>query len=549
MKKKWWHQMIGYQIYPRSFQDTNHDGIGDLPGVIMHLDDLKELGVNTLWLCPVYESPMLDSGYDISGYDAIDPVFGTMGDMEQLIREAGARGIRVIMDLVVNHTSSEHPWFQQALRDPEGEYGKYYIIREGKDGQPPNNWMSFFGGSAWERIGDTELYYLHLFTKWQPDLNWENKRLRREIYDMINRWLDRGIAGFRIDSINHLKKDFSGRNTGDDIYSCFTNVDGIGELLKELRDETYGPRGAFAIGEVNGIRPDQLEEYIGEDGYFSTMFDFTCMRYRIRSPEWSGRRTEMINACRTELFESQRLAQGKALLCNVMENHDTPRLAERFYLEKYVGFHTKSMLGCMNFFLAGIVFLYQGQAIGMTDYPKERLEEFCDYATFNLYEAYLDQGMSGQEALSRINAESREHSRTPMQWDGGTYGGFSDVEPWFAVNPNCREINFQAQKEDGQSLYSFYQEMIALRRREDLQDIFIYGETIPCCEGQDGIVAYERRLAGSQVLVACNTNPEAAEISWGREFEDVLLTNYRGEPVQVNDGKIHLNPVQVLILR
>lgn len=545
MKKQWWNQIIGYQIYPRSFQDTNHDGVGDLPGITAHLDDLEDLGINTLWLCPVNQSPMLDSGYDVSDYDAVDPVFGSKEDLKLLIDEAGKRGIRVLMDLVVNHTSSEHPWFRKALEDPEGAYGKYYIIRKGSNGQPPNKWQSFFGGSAWEQIENTEYYYLHLFTKGQPDLNWENPELRQEIYEMINRWLDMGIAGFRIDAINHIKKDFSpaGENAG---FAAFTNVEGIGEMLTELRDKTYGARDAFSVGEVNDmdIRPDQLEEYIGEDGYFSSMFDFAATRYRIQSSEWKGKRTEMMNALRKAMFESQKRAQGKALLCNVMENHDTARVAERFYEPQYIGFHSKSMLGCINFFMGGIVFLYQGQAIGMMDYKKDRIEQFRDFATFTMYEESKKEGIPEAEALAKINAESREHARTPMQWNDGIYGGFSDVTPWFDVNPNYREINFESQKHDENSLYSFYKKMIALRKRADLNELFIYGETVPCRLELDGVIAYERRLSDKSVWVFCNTNPEAVFVSDGPEIHEILLSNYQDTDSKDN---LQLKPFQILI--
>lgn len=551
LEKKWWHSIIGYQIYPRSFQDTDGDGNGDLQGIILHLDDLKELGVNALWLCPVTKSPMLDSGYDVADYDEIDPMFGTMEDMKRLIDEAKKRGIHVIMDLVVNHTSSEHPWFLQALKEPEGKYGKYYVIRRGHDGQPPNGWQSFFGGSAWEPVGDSGYYYLHLFTKYQPDLNWENPRLRQEIYDMINRWLDKGIDGFRIDSINHLKKDFSASREaeGTDSFSSFTNVEGIGAFLGEMRDRTYGPRDAFTIGEVNGIRPEQMEEYIGENGYFSTMFDFTCMRYRIQSPFWRGNQAGMVNACRKELFDSQALAAGRALFCNVMENHDTPRLAGRFCTPEQIGFYSKSALGAINFFLAGIPFLYQGQAIGMEDFPKQEIGQFRDFATFNLYQEYQNQGMTEKEALEKLNAESREHARTPMQWSDEKNAGFTDAEPWFDINPGFHKINLAAQKKDAGSLYAFYKRMIALRRRADLEELFIYGETVPVYEEQDGVIAYERRMGDEKVLVLCNISGSAVTLTLTEKISKVLLDNYHTGQKTLPEMAVRMEPFQVLVLR
>lgn len=546
MKKQWWHELIGYQIYPRSFQDTDGDGNGDLRGILRHLDDIQELGVNALWICPVTKSPMLDSGYDTADYDQIDPMFGTMEDMKALLAGAKSRGIHVIMDLVVNHSSSEHPWFLEALKNPEGEYGKYYIIRRGHDGQPPNGWRSFFGGSAWEPVGDSGYYYLHLFTKYQPDLNWENPRLRQEIYGMINRWMDMGVEGFRIDSINHLKKDFS--RSGED---GFTNVEGIGELLRELRDNTYGPRGGFTIGEVNGIRPEQMEEYIGEGGYFSTMFDFTCMRYRLQSPCWQGRQEEMVDACRKELFDSQRRAAGRALLCNVMENHDTPRLGGRFCPPEEISPRSKAALGTMNFFLAGIPFIYQGQAIGMEDYPKEDISQFRDFATFNLYREYQQDGATAAEALARLNADSREHARTPMQWDGGVNGGFTDGEPWFDVNPNCVRINLEAQRTDPASLFSYYRKMVALRKREDLRELFIYGETVPVFEECGGVIAYERRWEGTRVLVACNISGRPVSLPQPVSGLEVLLDNIQETPEKTapQDGNLELQPYEALVCR
>ncbi len=526
MEKKWWHSAIGYQVYPKSFQDTNHDGIGDLPGITAHLDDLVRLGINVLWLCPVNRSPMMDGGYDISDYDAIDPSFGTMEDFEELVREAGKRGIRILMDVVVNHTSTEHPWFQKALEDPEGAYGDYYVIRRGKNGGPPNGWRSFFGGSAWERIGDTEHYYLHLFTVGQPDLNWENPRVREEIYAMLNRWLDKGIGGFRMDSINHLKKNFQDNGQGKDPFSYCTNVEGIGEFLQEMKDRTYGPRDAFVIGEVNGTRPDQLEEYIGENGYFSTMFDFTCMRYRIGTSYWKGKGRQMRTACRDDMFGMQKRIWNRALPCNVMENHDTPRVVERFYPPEQVNDYSKSMLGAMNFFLGGIPFLYQGQAIGMTDYRKEEISQFRDFTTFRLYEESLEEGISPREALARLNVESREHARTPVQWDDSPWGGFSDREPWFAVNPNYREINLASQKDQADSLFSFYCRMTALRKQADLQDLWIYGETRPFWEEKEDLAAYERRLGENHVCVLCNTSPEETRILLDRPVREILLANY-----------------------
>ena len=553
MQKKWWHNAIGYQIYPKSFQDTNGDGIGDIPGIIEHLDDLEELGINMIWLCPVNKSPMADHGYDISDYDEIDPMFGTLDDMKRLIKEADKRGIRVLMDLVVNHTSSEHEWFQKALEDPDGRYGKYYIIREGKDGKEPNNWRSIFGGSAWERIGDTDKYYLHLFTRWQPDLNWENREVREEIYAMINRWLDMGLGGFRIDAISHLKKDFTYENLpadGVDGYvngfPYFRNVKGIETFLNELKKETFLPHDAFTLAEADDVAPEDLEDFIGEDGYFSSIFDFCHTRYHVNHPKWKDRPVEMINDLRDALFQKQEYVNGRGFLCNFLDNHDTSRSAERFIPREDIGYYSMSALGSVNFFFPGIVFLYQGQAAGMLDYRKKSIDEFRDPTTFNMYRGYLQEGMTEEQALEKLNVESREHARTPMQWNAQENAGFTDGTPWFAVNPNYKEINLEAEKGKEESLYHWYRKMIALRKSDEYSELFIYGSLIPVYEKTDGVIAYEREYQGRCVLVICNLKAAPQELPFGWNVKKILLSNHKD--VNIKKEKIYLRGYEVVIV-
>ena len=312
MEKKWWHKTVGYQIYPKSFQDTNGDGIGDLKGVIRHLDKIEKLGANVIWLCPVFASPMVDNGYDISDYMDIDPSFGTMEDMKELIEEAKKRGIRILMDLVVNHSSDRHAWFQAALQDPFGKYGKYYVFREGKDGKEPNNWRSIFGGSAWEKVpGYDNLYYLHIFTKEQPDLNWENPELREEIYEMILKWMDLGLGGFRLDAISHLKKNYQYTNLppdGPDEYNMafeyFNNVDGLADILCEMKERTFAPTDALTIGEYDHMGPEDVEDVIGENGSFSSVFDFCHTLDNVRNPKW-GNTVALFDDYRDQLFAAQ----------------------------------------------------------------------------------------------------------------------------------------------------------------------------------------------------------------------------------------------------
>ncbi|MBD5515084.1 MAG: alpha-glucosidase [Lachnospiraceae bacterium] len=554
MLKKWWHNTIGYQIYPKSFQDTNGDGIGDLKGITAHLDDLVDLGINVIWICPINKSPMKDHGYDISDYEEIDSIFGCKDDLRELIQEAHKRGIKILMDLVVNHTSSEHPWFQKALEEPGGEYGKYYIIQEGKDGKEPNNWRSIFGGSAWERIKDTNLYYLHLFTKWQPDLNWENPILRQRIYNMVNRWLDLGISGFRIDAISHLKKDFTYKNLPSDGvdgfvngFPYFSNVDGIGTFLRELQENTFKHYDAMTIGEVDeGLPADVLWEFIGENGYFSTIFDFCHSTLHVNSTEWKDKPVEMIDELKKRLFAKQNTVKGKGILCNYLENHDLSRIVERFIPTKEIDFYSKSMVGGINFFMPGIVFLYQGQTIGMMDYQKENIEEFEDPTTFIQYDEYLQNGMTKTEALAQINLKTREHARTPMQWNDGKYAGFSSTEPWFSVNPNYRQINYDLQKKNPDSLYAFYKKMISLRKSDEFQELFIYGEFTPIYETEPGIIGYERRLNDKRVLIINNAKSTEAILQVSGTIKKILLSNYKNTVLQ--NGIIKLHRYQLLIL-
>lgn len=351
MEKKWWHKTVGYQIYPKSFQDTNGDGIGDLKGVIRHLDKIEKLGANVIWLCPVFASPMVDNGYDISDYMDIDPSFGTMEDMKELIAEAKKRGIRILMDLVVNHSSDRHAWFQAALKDPFGKYGKYYVFREGKDGKEPNNWRSIFGGSAWEKVpGYDNLYYLHIFTKEQPDLNWENPELREEIYEMILKWMDLGLGGFRLDAISHLKKNYQYTNLppdGPDEYNMafeyFNNVDGLADILCEMKERTFAPTDALTIGEYDHMGPEDVEDVIGENGSFSSVFDFCHTLDNVRNPKW-GNTVALFDDYRDQLFAAQKIVDGRGMLCNFLENHDKTRIIDRFLMPEDQNLYSEKML-------------------------------------------------------------------------------------------------------------------------------------------------------------------------------------------------------------
>ena len=567
MKKQWWHRTVGYQIYPKSFQDTNGDGIGDLQGVIRRLDKIAALGANVIWLCPVFPSPMVDNGYDVADYMDIDPCFGSMEDMKELIAKAGEKGIRVLMDLVANHSSDQHVWFQEALKDPFGEYGKYYVFREGKAGGPPNNWRSIFGGSAWEPVpGRENLYYLHLFTKQQPDLNWENPRLREEICRIIRDWMALGLGGFRLDAVSHLKKNYDYVDLPPDgpdglclAFEEFNNVEGLSDFLMEMKEKAFGPADALTIGEYDEMKPEDVEAVIGENGSFSSVFDFSHTHLNVNFPEWEGDTVRMFNAYRDRLFEAQRVVAGRGLLCNFLENHDKDRCIDRFLAKKDQNRYSVRMLPVTNFFFPGIVFLYQGQEIGMRDYPKKSMDEYVDAPTHAEYEGLVKRGLTPQEALCRINMNSREHSRTPMQWNGGPNAGFTEGKPWFAVNPGYVSLNYEAQERDPASLLHFYRKMVSVRRRPDLEETFIYGRLLPRFQERDGILAYERRDEKNRILVIASAlgqetalSLEALDGADAVRVKEILLNNYEEPPVfeksSASQREILLRPWECLVL-
>ena len=536
MEKKWWHKTVGYQIYPKSFQDTNGDGIGDLKGVIRHLDKIEKLGANVIWLCPVFASPMVDNGYDISDYMDIDPSFGTMEDMKELIAEAKKRGIRILMDLVVNHSSDRHAWFQAALQDPFGKYGKYYVFREGKDGKEPNNWRSIFGGSAWEKVpGYDNLYYLHIFTKEQPDLNWENPELREEIYEMILKWMDLGLGGFRLDAISHLKKNYQYTNLppdGPDEYNMafeyFNNVDGLADILREMKERTFAPTDALTIGEYDHMGPEDVEDVIGENGSFSSVFDFCHTLDNVRNPKW-GNTVALFDDYRDQLFAAQKIVDGRGMLCNFLENHDKTRIIDRFLMPEDQNRYSEKMLPVTNFFLPGIVFLYQGQEIGMTNCHRNDISEYDDISTKDQYQVAIDAGCTKEEALACCYENSRDNARTPMQWSADENGGFSTHAPWLAVNPNYKEINVSEQEGRADSVLSYYKELITLRKSPEYEETFVYGNVEPVYEDTDTVFGFMRmgKENRQKILVAANYGKEAVSLPLPGTAKKLLLSNAR----------------------
>ena len=399
MKRKWWHDKVAYQIYPKSFLDTNGDGIGDLRGIISKLDYLKELGIDIIWLSPIYKSPFIDQGYDISDYYKIAEEFGTMEEFDELLAEAKKRDMYIVMDLVVNHCSSEHEYFKAALADPDGPYADYFYFVKGKDGKEPSNYRSYFGGKAWEPVPGSDKYYLHMFAKEQPDWNWENKEVRDKIYKMINWWLDKGLGGFRIDAIINIKKDTSFPSyepDGDDgLVSCVKMVeetDGVGEFLEEMKHETFEKYDAFTVGEVFNMKEDELREFVGDDGHFSSMFDFSAHELTYGEHGWYDSKKIDFKRWREILFASQKEMEGIGFKANIIENHDEPRGASRYlpdYAQNEMG---KKMLATTSILLRGIPFIYQGQEIGMTNCHRNDISEYDDISTKDKYQVAIDAG-------------------------------------------------------------------------------------------------------------------------------------------------------------
>ena len=406
--RKWWHDKVAYQIYPKSFRDTNGDGMGDLRGIISKLDYLKNLGIDIIWISPIYRSPFVDQGYDISDYYAIDPSFGTMEEFDELLAEAKKRDMYIVMDLVINHCSDQHEWFQKALKDPYGEYGDYFYFRKGKDGQPPSNTRAYFGGSTWEPVpGFEDLYYFHAFAKEQPDLNWENPKVLQELYSMVNWWLEKGLAGFRIDAIINIQKDLNfpsypadGHDGMAALARMIESVDGVGDKLQDLKKNTFAKYDAFTVAEVFNMKKDELEEFVGENGHFSTMFDFSANCLSDGPGGWYKNKSISFEDLRSTIFCSQKECMDVGFLANIIENHDEPRGSSRFLPEYAQNEMGMKMLGTVSVLLRGLPFLFQGQEIGMTNCPMTSVEEYDDINTKGEYRMALEAGVSEEEALA-----------------------------------------------------------------------------------------------------------------------------------------------------
>lgn len=555
MEKKWWHDKVAYQIYPKSFLDTNGDGIGDLRGIISKLDYLKKLGIDIIWLSPIYKSPFVDQGYDIADYYAIAEEFGTMEEFDELLAEAKKRDMHIIMDLVINHCSDKHEWFQKALADPDGAFADYFYFCKGKNGNPPSNYRSYFGGSCWEKVPGTDKYYFHMFAKEQPDLNWENPKLRQELYKMINWWLEKGLSGFRIDAIINIKKDLNfpdfAPDGKDGLASCWKmveSVDGVGELLEDLKKSTFEKYDAFTVGEVFNMKPDELPEFIGETGHFSTIFDFSAHTLTDGEHGWYDAPKLEFAKWRATIIQAQLETQKYGFKANIIENHDEPRGASRFlpsYAQTPDGI---KMLGTISLLLRGIPFIYQGQEIGMRNAKWNSMEEFDDISTKDQYHTAREAGLSDQEALEVCSRMSRDNARTPMQWTSGENGGFTKGTPWLKVNPLFKDVNVEAQEQDPDSVLNYYRKLVALRKSDELKEVFTYGEFLPEYENVDGVMAFYRKDESKCILVAANFGKDAATIKLKSEIEKVWLSNRIDGTVDCEKDSLNLRSCEVVVL-
>lgn len=552
MIKKWWHDKVAYQIYPKSFYDSNGDGIGDLPGIISKLDYLKDLGIDIIWLSPCYRSPLADQGYDISDYYDIDPIFGTMEDMDLLIAEAKKRNMYILMDLVVNHCSDEHEWFKKACEDPEGEYGNFFYLRDKKEGELPTNWRSCFGGPVWEDLPGTNKQYLHIFHKKQPDLNWENPRVREEVYKNINWWLEKGLGGFRIDAIINIKKALPFHNYEPDrndglssIQNMLAEAKGIGEFLGEMRSRTFQKYDAFSVGEVFNEKEEELPDFIGDNGYFSSMFDFNEAVFGCSQKGWYDAGTITPDDYKKCCFETQRKVKDIGFVSNIIENHDEPRGVSRYIPEGDCCPESKKMLAALNFMLRGIPFIYQGQELGMENVPFQSIDEVDDISSRDEYKVALDAGCTQEEALHAVRRFSRDNARTPMQWTKEENAGFTTGKPWLKPNPNYPFINAASQMHDPNSVRSFYKELIALRKNPAYKETVVYGSLEPVWEDRHNLMAYYRK-GDKTLLIIGNYQREMQAVTLPSPCLKVLLNNY---PDVAADGlTLQLQGYQVLIL-
>ncbi|MFQ3853975.1 alpha-glucosidase [Staphylococcus sp. 2S1] len=540
MNKQWWKEAVAYQVYPRSFNDSNNDGIGDLQGVIEKLDYIQDLGIDIIWLSPMYKSPNDDNGYDISDYQDIMDEFGTMDDFDQLLDGVHQRGMKLILDLVVNHTSDEHPWFIESKSSKDNPKRDWYIWKDPKaDGSEPNNWESIFNGSTWEYDKTTGQYYFHLFSKKQPDLNWENKDVKATVFNMMNWWFEKGIDGFRVDAITHIKKTFEAGDlpvpegkTYAPAFDVDMNQPGIHDWLQEMKDESLSHYDIMTVGEANGVNPDNADEWVGEDkGKFNMIFQFEHLGL------WNTGDIKFdVKAYKDVLNRWQKKLEDVGWNALFIENHDQPRRVSTWGDDERFWYESATSHAVVYFLQQGTPFIYQGQEIGMTNYPFESVETFNDVAVVNEYNIVKAQGGDLTELLNKHKMENRDNSRTPMQWTNAINGGFSEHEPWFPVNPNYTEINVSSQLQDSDSILNFYKSLIQVKKSHD---IFTYGTFNLIDAENDRVFAYIRELEGKRVLVVGNLTDKSASLAFNETINEnnIKLHNYK-------DNKLNLTALR-----
>ena len=552
MEKAWWKEAVVYQIYPRSFMDSNGDGIGDIKGITSRLDYLKELGVDVLWLSPVYQSPNDDNGYDISDYQAIMEEFGTMEDFDRMLEGIHARGMKLVMDLVVNHTSDEHPWFVESRKSKDNPYRDYYIWREGKDGKEPNNWGSCFSGSAWEYDKTTDMYYLHLFSKKQPDLNWDNPKVRDEVFQMMNWWCEKGIDGFRMDVISLISKkpglpdgyQAPGALYGD---SGCANGPHVHEYLQEMNQKVLSHYDLMTVGECAGVTIEEAKKYANADGReLSMVFQFEHVEANGPMGKWTDERVQLKDF-KTTMSKWQTELEGKAWNSLFLGNHDQARSVSRFGNDapEYRAVSAKMLVTCLHM-MQGTPYVYQGEELGMTNCPFPTLEDLRDIESINAFHELTEAGKVNPEDMMRyIRLRGRDNARTPMQWDDSANAGFTTGTPWIMVNPNYTEINAKTEMEDPDSVFRYYQKIIGLRKKEK---VMVYGTYQLLDPDNEKLYVYTRTLDNEKLLVICNFTEEEETYSIPEEFSEgeVLISNYHRETVE---KEILLKPYEALVLK
>ncbi|QKS70530.1 alpha-glucosidase [Paenalkalicoccus suaedae] len=529
--RTWWKEAVGYQVYPRSFQDSNGDGFGDLQGMISRLDYLQELGIDFIWICPMYKSPLDDNGYDISDYKDILEDFGTMEDFNQLLDEVHNRGMKLIIDLVLNHTSDEHPWFIESKSSKDNPKRDWYIWKDAKNGKEPNNWESIFGGSAWKYDETTDQYFLHVFSERQPDLNWENKEVREELYDTVNWWLDKGVDGFRIDAISHIKKrpgfpDMPNPKKERYVssFDMHMNQEGIHEFLGEFAEKTYQKYPhAMSVGEANGVGVDEAHLWVGEQGKMDMVFQFEHLDLWDHK---SGEGVDVVNLKKV-LSRWQNALDKDGWNALFIENHDKARVVSSWGDDEDYWRESATSLAAMYFLMKGTPYIYQGQEIGMTNIYFDKIDDYNDVAAKNLYRETTSNGGSATAVLEDLAQTSRDNSRTPMQWSDEPQAGFTSGTPWLKVNPNYKELNVEAQQQDPDSILAFYKELIRLRKAED---VFVYGTYDVLMEEDPQVYSYTRELDGTKAVIITNLTSRPAtwvtEKHIQLESENLILSNY-----------------------